>query len=182
MEEDVLSALMNLGYTRPTAESALREAVAAAHPRAAVEDVTTMNARLWTAVAQPRFYAVFAGCFAALALFLAAFGIYGLLSYAVSQRRQELGVRMALGAQRGDIVALVVRQGAALVVAGAVLGLLGAAAGSRVLESFLYGVATDDRLTLVGATLTLVAAALVACWLPARRATRIDPVRALRVE
>lgn len=162
--------------------SFLREAVADAHPRAAVDDVSTMNARLWAAVVQPRFYAVFAGCFAALALFLAVFGVYGLLSYTVSQRRREIGVRMALGAQRGDIVALVVRQGGALVAAGGVLGLLAAAASSRVLESFLYGVATDDRLTFVAGPLVLVAAALAACWLPARRATRIDPVQALRVE
>ncbi|MCY4509164.1 MAG: ABC transporter permease, partial [Acidobacteria bacterium] len=160
----------------------LREAVADAHPRAAIEDMSTMNARLWAAVVQPRFYAVFAGCFAALALFLAAFGVYGLLSYTVSQRRREIGVRMALGAQRGDVVGLVVRQGAALVTAGAVLGLVAAAASSRVLEIFLYGVGTDDRLTFVAGPLVLVVAALVACWLPARRATRIDPVQALRVE
>ena len=160
----------------------LREAVAAAHPRAVIGDVTTMDARLWDAVAQPRFYAGFAGGFAALALFLAAFGIYGLLSYIVVQRRREIGVRMALGAQRGDIVALVVRQGAAVVVAGAVLGLLAAFASSRVLESFLYGVTTDDRVTFVAGPVVLVAVALVACWLPARRATRIDPMDALRVE
>ena len=160
----------------------LREAVAEAHPRAAIDDVATMDARLWDAVAQPRFYAGFAGGFAALALFLAAFGIYGLLSYIVVQRRREIGVRMALGAQRGDIVTLVVRQGAALVAAGAVLGLLAAFASSRVLESFLYGITTDDRLTFVAGPLVLVAVALVACWLPARRATRIDPMDALRVE
>ena len=160
----------------------LREAVAEAHPRAAIDDVTTMDARLWSAYVEPRFYAGFAGGFAALALFLAAFGIYGLLSYTVAQRRQEIGVRMALGAQRGDIVTLVVRQGAALVAAGAVVGLLAAFASSRVLESFLYGITTDDRLTFVAAPLVLVAVALVACWLPARRATRIDPMDALRVE
>ncbi len=150
--------------------------------RETVGRLRRMNARLWAAVVQPRFYAVFAGGLAALALFLAAFGVYGLLSHAVSQRRREIGVRMALGAQRGDIVALVVRQGAALVTAGALLGIVAAAASSRVLESFLYGVASDDRLTLVGAPLVLVAAAVAACWLPARRATRIDPVQALRVE
>ena len=160
----------------------LREAVAEAHPRAAIDDVTTMNARLWAAYVEPRFYAGFAGGFAVLALFLAAFGIYGLLSYIVAQRRREIGVRMALGAQRGDIVALVVRQGAAVVAAGAVLGLLAAFASSRVLESFLYGVTTDDRLTFVAGPVVLVAVALVACWLPARRATRIDPIQALRVE
>ena len=160
----------------------LSEAVAEAHPSATIDDVTTMDARLWDAVVQPRFYAVFVGGFAALALFLAAFGIYGLLSYTVSQRRREIGVRMALGAQRGDIVTLVVRQGAALVAAGAVLGLLAAAASSRVLESFLFGITTDDRLTFVAGPVVLVAVALVACWLPARRATRIDPIQALRVE
>ena len=142
----------------------------------------TMDARLSAAIAQPRFYAGFVGFFAALALVLAAFGIYGLLSYTVAQRRREIGVRMALGAQRGDIVGLVVRQGAALIATGAVAGLLAAAASSRVLESFLYGVTTDDRLTFVLAPLVLVAVAVFACWLPARRATRIDPMDALRVE
>ena len=160
----------------------LREAVAETNPRASIADVVTMDARLRAAFAQPRFYAGFAGGFAALALFLAAFGIYGLLSYTVSQRRREIGVRMALGAQRGDIVTLVVRQGAALVALGAVAGLLAAAASSRVLASFLVGVTTADRLTFVAAPLVLIVVALVACWLPARRATRIDPMDVLRVE
>ena len=160
----------------------LREAVTEAHPRAWIDDVMTMDARLSAAVEQPRFYAAFVGFFAALALFLAAFGLYGLLSYTVAQRRREIGVRMALGAQRGDILTLVVGQGAALIAAGAVAGLLTAAALSRILESFLYGVATADRLTFVAAPLLLVAVALVACWLPARRATRIHPMDALRIE
>ena len=160
----------------------LREAVAAANPNASVDEVMTMDARLSAAVAQPRFYAVFVGFFAALALFLAAFGIYALLSYTVSQRRREIGVRMALGARPGDVVALVVRQGAGLVAAGAVLGLFGAAASSRLLESFLFGVGADDPLTFVAAPAALVAVALVACWLPGRRAARIHPMDALRVE
>ena len=160
----------------------LREAVAAANPNATVDEVMTMDARLSAAVEQPRFYAVFVGFFAALALFLAAFGIYALLSYTVSQRRREIGVRMALGARPGDVVALVVRQGAGLVAAGAVLGLFGAAGSSRLLESFLYGVAVDDALTFVAAPVALVGVALVACWLPGRRAARIHPMDALRVE
>ena len=160
----------------------LEEAVAAAHPGASIDNVMTMDARLSAAIEQPRFYAVFVGCFAALALFLAAFGIYGLLSYTVSQRRREIGVRMALGAQRNDILALVVRQGSALVAAGAVLGLAAAAASARILESFLYGIATDDPLTFAAAPLVLVAVALAACWLPGLRATRINPMDALRVE
>ena len=160
----------------------LREAVAEAHPSATIDNVSTLAARLSAAVAQPRFYASIVGFFAALALFLAAFGLYGLLSYVVAQRRREIGVRMALGAQRGSIVALVVRQGAMLIAAGAVAGLLAAAASSRVLEGFLYGVSTGDRLTFAVAPLVLVAVALVACWLPARRATRIEPMNVLRVE
>ena len=160
----------------------LAEAVTEAHPRATVGGVMTMADRLSAAVAQPRFYAVFVGSFTALALFLAAFGVYGLLSYTVSQRRREIGVRLALGARRADILALVVRQGGSLVAAGAAVGLLAAAASARVLERFLFGVATSDGLTFAAAPLVLVAVGLAACWLPGRRATRIDPMQALRVE
>ena len=159
----------------------LREAVVEAHPRGTIDDVMTMDARLSLAVAQPRFYAGFVGSFAALALFLAAFGVSGLLSYTVAQRRREIGVRMALGAQPGDIVSLVVRQGAALIATGAAAGLFAAAASSRVLESFLYGVTTSDGLTFVLAPLVLIAVAVFSCWLPARRATRINATDALRV-
>jgi hypothetical protein len=160
----------------------LREAVTATDPQARIDSVMTMEARLSTAVVEPRFYAVFVGSFAGLALLLAALGIFGLLSYTVAQRQGEIGIRMALGARRGDILALVARQAAVLVAVGAATGMAGAAASSRVLESLLYGVATDDLLTFVAAPLVLVAVALVACWLPARQATRIAPIEALRVE
>ena len=160
----------------------LQEAAAEAHHRARIEDVMTMDGRLSLAVAQPRFYATLVGFFAALALFLAASGVYGLLSYTVAQRRGEIGVRMALGARRGDVLGLVVRQGGMLVAAGATVGLAAAAASSRLLESFLFGIATDDQLTFVAVPLLLVAVALVACWIPARRATRVDPMEALRLE
>ena len=160
----------------------LREVVAEAHPAATVVDVMTMDARLSAVFAQPRFYAVLVGGFAALALFLAAFGVYGLLSFTVAQRRREIGVRMALGARRRDILALVVGQGALLVTAGAVAGSLGAFASSRLIESFLVGVEARDDVTFVAAPLLLVGVAFLACWLPARRATRIDPMEALRVE
>ena len=160
----------------------LREAATAADPQATIGDVTTMEARLSTAVAAPRFHAVFVGSFAGLALLLAAFGIYGLLSYTVAQRQGEIGIRMALGARRGDILALVVGQAAALVVAGGVIGVFAAAASSRVLESLLYGVTADDPMTFLAAPVVLVAVALVACWLPARRATRVDPMEVLRFE
>ena len=160
----------------------LREAVAGTRAGASVASLMTMDGRLSAAVAQPRFYAVLVGSFAALAVFLAALGIYGLLSYTVAQRRGEIAIRMALGAHRGDVLALVMRQGALLVAVGAVVGLAAAAAGARVLRSFLYGIAPDDPLTFVAAPLALIAAALFACYVPARRATRIEPMEVLRSE
>ena len=160
----------------------LREAVADVHPRAPVDDVMTMDARLSAAVAQPRVYSLFVGFFAALAVLLAAAGLYGLLSYTVSQRRREIGVRMALGAQRGDVVGLVVRQGAVLVAGGVIVGLIAAAASTRILESLLFGVTASDALTFAAAAVVLLAAALLACYLPARGATRINPMDALRAE
>ena len=160
----------------------LREAVTATDPQARLDSVMTMEAQLSSAVAAPRFYAVFVGSFAGFALLLAVLGIFGLLSYTVAQRRGEIGIRMALGARRGDILALVARQAAVLVAVGAATGMAGAAASSRVLESLLHGVSSDDLLTFVAAPLVLLAVALVACWLPARRATRVNPIEALRFE
>ena len=160
----------------------LREAATAANPQATLGPVMTMEARLSDAVAHPRFHALFVGSFAGLALLLVAFGIYGLLSYTVAQRRGEIGIRMALGARRGDILALVVGQGAALLVAGGVIGVLAAAASSRVLESLLYGVSVADPLTFVAAPLVVAAVGLAACCLPARRAARVDPMKTLRFE
>ena len=160
----------------------LREAVADVHPRAPLDDVMTMDARLSAAVAQPRVYSLFVAFFAALALFVAAAGLYGLLSRTVSERQREIGVRMALGARRYDVLALVVRQGAGLIAVGTVLGLPVAAASARFLESLLFGVSAVDPLTFLAAPLVLAAVALVACWLPGRRAVRLHPMDALRAE
>ena len=159
----------------------LRDLLAAIHPEARVFP-TTLDAALSSEAVRPRFYAVWAGTFAAVATLLAAFGLYGVLSYAVSRRRRELGVRMALGAGRADVVLLVVRRGGALVTAGVVLGLPAAAAATRVVESVLFGVTATDAPTFAGVTAVLAAAGLLACWLPARRATRIDPMEVLRFE
>ena len=123
----------------------LREAVAGTRAGVSVASVMTVDARLSAAVAQPRFYAAFVGSFAALAVFLAALGVYGQLSYTVAQRRGEIAIRMALGARRGAVLALVMRQGAALVTVGAFVGLAAAAAGSRILQAFLFGVAADEH-------------------------------------
>ena len=160
----------------------LREAIMEANPQATIGEVTTMEARLLNSVAWPRVYAFFVGALAALVLILAAVGVYGLLSYTVAQREREIGIRMALGAGGARIVRLVLGQGAVLVGAGTLVGVVAALAGSRTLESLLYGVDANDPLTFLLAPLVLVAVALVACWLPARRATSVDPMRALRFE
>ena len=124
----------------------------------------------------------FVGSLAGLTLVLAAVGVHGSLSHAVAQREREIGIRMALGAGNAQILALVVGQGAALVGVGVLVGLGAAMAAGRMLASLLHGVAAADPLTFLLAPSVLVAAALAACWFPARRATRVDPVRMLRLE
>ena len=160
----------------------LREAVLDVDPALPLDDVRTMEARLSASVAQPRFYALVLGGLAGLALVLAAIGIYGILAYGVSQRRTEIGVRMALGARATSILALVLQQGIWLTGIGVVLGLAGAYAVTGLLGSLLFEVTTTDPLIFVLVPALLVAVALVACYLPARRATRIDPMVALRYE
>ena len=157
----------------------LRELLGEVAPGALI-DVTALTTVLSARSAQPRLFAAGAGLFGAVALLLAAFGLYGVLSYRVAQRRGEIGVRMALGARSSAVVMLVVRQGGALVVAGLTVGLLGAAAAARVIESVLFGVPPADPLTFGAVTMVLLAVGLLACWLPARRATRIDPLDTLR--
>ncbi|MYK87424.1 MAG: ABC transporter permease [Acidobacteria bacterium] len=158
----------------------LREAATATNPQATMDPVIAMEERLSSAVAEPRFNAFVVGSLASITLVLAGFGVYGLLSYTVAQRRGEIAIRMALGAGRRQILALVVGQGAVIVAAGTVIGIGAAFASSRMLGSLLYGIDTDDRLTFLLAPFVLVAIALFACWLPVRRATRIDPMKMLR--
>jgi putative ABC transport system permease protein len=137
------------------------------------------NAR---SLARQRFQSLLLGLFSAVALTLAAIGIYGVLAQGVAQRRREIGVRMALGARARQVVRLVVRQGFGLVLAGIALGLAGAAAASRLLASLLFNVAPTDPLTFGGIGLLVAAVALLASAVPAWRATRIDPMVALRHE
>jgi len=147
-----------------------------------VGDVQTMDERLSRVLAYPRFRAAVLGTFAGLALLLAGVGLYGVLSQLTAQRTQEFGVRMALGAQRRDVLTLVVRQGMVLTVAGLAGGLIAALCLTRFLSSLLYGVKATDLSTLAGVSLLLVVVAFLATYLPARRAAKIDPMVALRYE
>ena len=133
-------------------------------------------------VARQRFYAVMLSVFAAVAGFLAAIGIYGVLAYAVVQRTREIGIRMALGAQRAQVLRLILRRGAMLTAIGIALGLAGAAAGTRVLQDLLFGVTPLDPQTFIAVSLLFGLVATVASYLPARRATTVDPMVALRSE
>lgn len=145
-------------------------------------DVATMEQRMSDFLARRRFAMVLLGVFAAIAVLLAAVGIYGVMSYSVNQRTHEIGVRLALGANSRDVLGLVVRQAMALALAGSALGLIAAFALTRFLSAMLFGVNATDPLTFAGVALLLIAVALLACWIPARRAAKVDPLIALRCE
>jgi ABC-type antimicrobial peptide transport system permease subunit len=141
-----------------------------------------MNERLSNSVADRRFNLLLLGCFAAMALLLAGVGVYGVISYLVTQRTREIGIRMALGAQSADVARLFIKQGMAMVMLGVALGSLGAFALTRVMTSLLFNVSANDPLTFACVAVSLLLVALAACYLPARRATRLDPLASLRRE
>jgi putative ABC transport system permease protein len=145
-----------------------------------VYGVTTMQDRVGRSVARPRVTASLVVLFGGMALALAAFGIYGVVAFSVAQRTRELGVRLAVGARPGDVVRLVVGQGMRPALGGVALGLVAAAASARLLAGLLYGVGAADPATFAGVALFLAGVAALAAWVPARRATRVSPLEALR--
>jgi putative ABC transport system permease protein len=162
--------------------SAVRAEVKALDAAQPVYDVQTLEQLVSQSIAPRRFAMLLLGAFAIVALLLGAIGIYGVISYTMNRRTHEIGIRMALGAQRHDVLALVVRQGMRLALIGVGAGLAGALAATRALQSLLFEVKPFDSLIFLLVTLTLTAVAFVACWLPARRAAKIDPMEALRYE
>lgn len=159
-----------------------RLAVRQLDPELAVADVRLMNQIANTALSTQRFSLFLVGLFALLALILATFGMYGVISYSVNQRMHEFGLRMALGARPGDLLRLILGQGLALSLAGAIAGLLCAAGFAKLLKTLLYGVSSTDPLTFAGVALLALATTTLACYLPARRAATADPMHSLRAE
>jgi putative ABC transport system permease protein len=162
--------------------AALRGAVAEIDKDVPVYRSQSLADYMSKSIAQPRLNAILVGLFALIALLLAAAGIFGVMSYSVTQRTQEIGIRLALGAQRTDVLRLIVVQGMRFVGAGVLLGLIGVFASTRLLQSLLFGIGATDLRTMFVVTLILSLVAFVACLLPARRATLVDPVQALRGE
>jgi predicted permease len=160
----------------------VRKTVLSLDPDQPIYQVQTISDLREQTTGNRRLNVMLLGLFGVMALALAVVGLYGVLSYAVSQRRREIGVRMALGAQRRDVLGLVIGEGMRLALCGVALGLVGALALTRVLRHFLFEVKPSDPLTFAIAPLVLVAVALLACWLPARRAARVEPMEALRCE
>jgi putative ABC transport system permease protein len=162
--------------------AAARQAVTSLDPEQPVYMIQTLDEALATASFQQRISAVLLGIFAAVALVLAAIGIYGVMSYAVAARTQEMGVRLAIGAQRRDVIWLVMRQVVRLSVIGLTIGIAGLLVASNALESLLVGVHAADPLTIAAVIAVLGAVALAAAWAPAARASNVDPIEALRYE
>ena len=159
---------------------AIREEVVKLDREQPIFSTTTLDQLVSTSTERQRFSVLIFGVFAAVAMLLASVGLYSVMSYAVTQRTHEIGIRMALGAQSEDVLGLILRQGIKLTLGGVAIGLLASWVVTRLLTTLLYGVSATDPLTIAGVSLLLISVALFACYLPARRATKMDPMIALR--
>jgi putative ABC transport system permease protein len=177
-----MTLVMRASGDATTMTASVREAVRALDADLPLFNVRTLEQLHNDALAPQRFNLWLLGAFACIALALAALGIYGVLAYSVSQRTHEIGLRLALGAQARDVLRLILRQALALTLIGLAIGGLGALALLRLMQKLLFEVSPTDPLTFVAITLLLLVVSLLACWIPARRATRVDPLVALRVE
>jgi putative ABC transport system permease protein len=177
-----LSLVIRTATEPHAAVSSLRSAVAEIDPNQPVVNMRSMEENISTNVAQPRFRAWLIGIFAVLALVLAAVGVYGVMSYTVTLRTSEIGVRVTMGAQPQDVFRIIVGEGLRLALLGVGVGLVTALALTRLLRSFLFGISAYDPITFIGVSLILTIVAVAACYFPARRATLVDPLVALRYE
>jgi len=162
--------------------AAARRQIQAIDPHQPIYNIRTLEQVRATSIAPERVNLTLLGLFAAMALILAAIGLYGVMAYSVAQREREIGVRMALGARRRDVFKLIAQQGLRLLLIGVAIGLAGASVAARVMKTLLFEVSAADPLTFVGSPLLLAVVALFACWIPARRATKVDPLTAMRRE
>jgi predicted permease len=177
-----MSVVMKTTTPPESLVAAVRQEVRAIDPNLPVSNIGSLEKIISESISQPRFYMLLLGIFATVALLLAAIGIFGVLSYAVSQRTREIGIRMALGAPGRTVVSLIVRQAMILVVSGVAAGTIAALFVSQTMTKMLFSVTPTDPITFAGVAAVLVGVALFASYLPARRATRVDPIVALRAE
>jgi putative ABC transport system permease protein len=178
----IIAAVVRTTAAPESAAASIRAVVARIDPLQSAAEIKTLEQYVARSVATPRFTAFLVGAFALFALLLAGFGLFSVMAYSVAQRSREIGIRMALGAQTADVRRMVLAQAVRTGVLGLAIGLIGSFAATRILATLLYGVRPHDPTTFAGVSVLLLAVMMLAAYLPARRATRVDPMTALRTE